>query len=339
VLKIGVFALSGICDDLISSWTLDLKKEIESTQHELIENNKKIIFFKKFGKAFLEAGGLEAILSFLKDEKFLEKHLKSFMKTLGRVKERVLKLIIADISALSQVVDDNLFLKKSQETNLIEFTFNLIKTNEFTSDFLFSANLFLLKICNDHQSENGFDAILVQIEEYLKKCADDFTNKDLSSLMHEIRDLKIDKEIFHNKFYALDVDNCGIMTTLNVILESLILLGSKNTKNKNFKTIIYDRFKSSSLDVILEKGNSGEKKLVLDIYEQLAFDADNKQKMDLSDQIKDSILENPDYEKILKHAYTNLFEHIGKNWATPKSKSHDFHKESTSSRIKGGCFC
>ena len=300
------------------------------------------LFFKKFGKAFLEAGGLEAILSFFKDETFLKRHLKSFMKTLGREQERILKLLIADISALSQVDEDNLFFRKSQELNLIDFTFNLIKTNEFTSDFLFSANLFLLKICNDVQSENGFDAILVKMEEYLKKCAGDFTNKDMSSLIRETRDLKINSdETFHIRFYALDVDNCGIRTTLNVILDSLILLASKNTKNKNFKTIIYDRFKSSSLDVILEKGETGEKKLVLDIYEQLAFDADIKQKMDLSDQIKDSILENCDYEKILKHAYTNLFEHIGKNWATPTTRSHDFYKEpATSSRInKGECFC
>jgi hypothetical protein len=286
----------------------------------------------------LEAGGLEAMLSFFKDDTFLKKHLKSFMKTLGREQERILKLLIANISALSQVVEENFFLKKSHELNLIEFTFNLIKTNEFTSDFLFSANLFLLKICNDHQSENGFDAILVKIEEYLKKCAHDFTNKDLNSLIREVRDLKIDKETFHNKFYALDADNCGISTTLNVILDSLILLASKNTKSKNFKTIIYDRFKSSSLDVILEKGNSGEKKLVLDIYKYLACDAEIHQKMELSDEIKDSILDNRDYEKILKQAYIDLFNFIGKNWATPKSKSHDFHKESTTSSSinKGG---
>lgn len=209
----------------------------------------------------MEAGGLEAILSFFKDDTFLKKHLKSFMKTLGREQERILKLLIANISALSQVDEENFFLKKSHELNLIEFTFNLIKTNEFTSDFLFSANLFLLKICNDYQSENGFDAILVKIEEYLKKCADDFTNKDVSSLIREVRDLKIDRDyVVHKKFYALDVDKCGIRTTLNVILDSLILLASKNAKSKNFKTIIYDRFKSSSLDVILEKGNSGEKK-------------------------------------------------------------------------------
>jgi hypothetical protein len=252
---------------------------------------------KNFGKAFLEAGGLEAILSFFKDDTFLKKHLKSFMKTLGREQERILKLLIANISALSQVDEDNFFLKKSHELNLIEFTFNLIKTNEFTSDFLFSANLFLLKICNDYQSENGFDAILVKIEEYLKKCADDFTNKDVSSLIREVRDLKIDRDyVVHKKFYALDVDKCGIRTTLNVILDSLILLASKNTKSKNFKTIIYDRFKSSSLDVILEKGETGEKKLVLDIYKYLACDAEIHQKMELSDQIKKSILDKRDYE-------------------------------------------
>jgi hypothetical protein len=251
------------------------------------------------------------------------------MKTLGREQERVLKLLIADMSALCQVDEDNYFNRISKKLNLIEFTLNLIKTVGLTSDFLFSANLFLLKICNDVQSENVFDAILVKIDEYLKKCAEIFKN-DYHNLIRETRDLKINsKDVVQNKFYALDVDNCGIPTTLNVILDSLILLASKN---KNFKAIIYDRFKSSSLDVILEKGNTGEKKLVLDIYKHLVCDPEIKQKMDLTEQIKNSILESRDYEKILKLTYTNLFNYIGKS---PNTRNHDFlHRESSDSSSK-----
>jgi hypothetical protein len=252
------------------------------------------------------------------------------MKTLGREQERVLKLLIADMSALCQVDEDNYFHKKSTELNLIEFTLNLIKTVGLTSDFLFSANLFLLKSCNDQQSENGFDAILVKIDEYLKKCVEEL--KVDENHWRETRDLKIGRETYHNKFYALDVDNCGIRTTLNVILDSLILLASKNAKNKNFKKIIYDRFKSSSLDFILEKGNTGEKKLVLDIYKHLVCDPEIKQKMDLTEQIKNSILESRDYEKILKLTYTNLFNYIGKS---PNTRNHDFlHRESSDSSSK-----
>ena len=250
------------------------------------------------------------------------------MKTLGREKERILKLLIADISALSQVDEDNCFHRKSKELNLIEFIFNLIRANEFTSDFLFSANLFLLKSCNDQQSENGFDAILVKIDEYLKKCVEEL--KVDENHWRETRDLKIGRDTYHNKFYALDVDNCGIRTTLNVILDSLILLASKNAKNKNFKKIIYDRFKSSSLDFILEKGNTGEKKLVLDIYKYLACDPEINESMKLSEEMKKVILGSRDYEKILKLSYTNLLALFDQNYETKENAAHDIHPEASS---------
>jgi len=227
-------------------------------------------------------------------------------------------------------MDEMFFLINSRDLNLFEFIINFIETNEFTSDFLFSANLFLLKNCNNVQSENLFDAILVKIDEYLKKCAEILKN-DYQNLIRETRDLKINsKDVVKNKFYALDVDNCGIPTTLNVILDSLILLASKNAKKKNFKKIIYDRFKSSSLDFILEKGNTGEKKLVLDIYKYLACDPEINESMKLSEEMKKVILGSRDYEKILKLSYTNLLALFDQNYETKENAAHDIHPEASS---------
>ena len=196
--------------------------------------------------------GLESISSFLMDEKFFKQHLKSVMKTFGKPKERVLKLLIANLSALSQV--DDLFTKKSQELKLIEFMFNIIKKSETPSDLAFSANLFLLKNCNRNQIEtNGFEAMLARIKNYLEKCDKDLKNESLDKI-REGRDYKIGTKVFPGDFYAIDIDNSGIRTTLNVILESLYLLASKIDNISD----IYNRFKSD-LYTILEKGNTGEK--------------------------------------------------------------------------------
>jgi hypothetical protein len=269
-------------------------------------------------------GGLESIVSFLKDETYLKKNLKSIMKTFGRDKERVLKLLIANLNSLSQV--DELFTKQSQELNLIEIVFKLIKNNKeiITSDLEFSVNLFLSKICNDEQSENVFDAIPKEIKDYLKKCVDDFNNKNYQKAMkREKRDLIIGKKRFENhRFYALDIDNCGIATTLNVILDSLAHLASKNTKKKHFKYLIYTELKGD-LDIVLEKGSTGEKRLVLEIYKHLACDQEIRQKFILSEEIKTSILKSDDYEKILKTSFRNLLYFLGKNYEIIESVSHD----------------
>jgi hypothetical protein len=64
----------------------------------------------------LEAGGLAAILSFSKDEKFLKQHQKFSLKTFDSDKELIQKLLKAIISALSQVVREYLeFLAKNDQ--------------------------------------------------------------------------------------------------------------------------------------------------------------------------------------------------------------------------------
>ena len=87
----------------------------------------------------LEAnGGLESISSFLtaastkastaastEDETFFKNNLKSCMKIFDRERERVLRILIVTLNSLSQC--DELFAQKSQELNLIEIVFKLIK--------------------------------------------------------------------------------------------------------------------------------------------------------------------------------------------------------------------
>jgi hypothetical protein len=84
-----------------------------------------------------------------------------------------------------------------------------------------------------------------------------------NDLKRKERDLVIGKKILaKQQFYALDIDESGIATTLNVILDSLAHLASKNTKNINFKSLIYTELKGD-LDIVLGKGSRGEKRLVL----------------------------------------------------------------------------
>ena len=253
------------------------------------------------------------------------------MKIFGRDKERVLRILIANLNSLSQVDDDQLsqsFTQKSHD--FIKFMFKMIKNNEeITSDLTFSAYLFLSKNCNDDQCENGFEAIPTKIKDYLKKCVDEFNKNNQEDLDKERkeRDLIIGKEKFKKLgFYVLDVDNCGIATTLNVILDSLAHLASKNTKKINFKSLIYQELKGD-LDIVLEKGSTGEKRLVLEIYKHLACDQEIEQKLILSKGIKKSILESDDFEKILKTSFRNLLIFLDQNYETKNTVCHDNYNE------------
>jgi hypothetical protein len=224
---------------------------------------------------------------------------------------------------------EDLFTKKSQELELklIEFMFKIIKNSVTPSDLAFSANFFLLRNCNGDQIEtNGFDAVFVKTNTYLERCANDFKNesKEILDKNREDRILKIGKEGLKYKFYAIDIDNIGISTTLNVILESLSLLASKNAAY-NFKTIIYEKFKNG-LYTILEKGNNGEKRLVLHIYKYLAYDAavgqDMREKIK-SKKLKEAIMNSSDYEGKLEVPYNNVLYILGENYEEKPSEGKD----------------
>jgi len=62
--------------------------------------------------------------------------------------------------------------------------------------------LFLLKNCNGDQIEaNGqLEVIFAKIDEYLKKCAEDYQNKSNETLDRESRDLKIGGDVYKCKF-------------------------------------------------------------------------------------------------------------------------------------------
>jgi len=236
---------------------------------------------------------------------------------------------MANLNSLSQC--DELFAQKSQELNLIEIVFKLIKNNtEITSDFAFSVYSFLSKNCTNEQCENVFEAIPTKIKEFLKKCVDDFNNKNTpNDLKRKERDLVIGKKIFaKQQFYALDIDESGIATTLNVILDSLAHLASKATKKINFKSLIHTELKGH-LDIVLEKGSAGEKRLVLEIYKHLACDPEIRQKFTLSEEIKNSILKCKEYRELLEDTYTNIMCLLDQNWETKESYSSDNQKTSS----------
>lgn len=161
------------------------------------------------------------------------------------------------------------------------------------------------------------------MNKYLEQCANDFKNESKETLVYrESRDLKIGKEVLKYKFYAIDIDNSGIRTTLNVILESLSLLASKNATD-NFKTIIYEKFQSD-LYTILEKGNTGEKRLALDIYKYLAYDAAVTQNVrENMKKAKEAIMKSSDYEGKLEVPFNNVLYILGENYEKKTSEGRD----------------
>ena len=129
------------------------------------------MFLKKFGKVFLEAGGLAAILSFSKDEKFLKQHQKYILKTFESDKELIQKLLKAIISALSQVVKEYLdFLAK----------------NDTLDKSSYETFFFMGIICKHLKtSENGI---------FLRNNAAQILTKTLASLSEKKHELKFDTE-------------------------------------------------------------------------------------------------------------------------------------------------
>ena len=142
------------------------------------------------------------------------------------------------------------------------------------------------------------------------------------------REITIDKKVVSKKFYKLDLDQCGIPTSLDLILTTLrsYSLGEKRVK---FRTMIEKSLKSY-LDVILEKGETYEQRLVLDLYIELSF-YENRE-MKLSNEIQKAIKANKEYSKVLEDrlilfGYITRVEYETKGFRNDRSvkhKNHDF---------------
>ncbi len=270
--------------------------------------------------------GLKSIVSFLNDEKFVEKNLNSMVGVFG-YEIQIIKLLIANLTGLHKHNDD-LFKKRCQELNfnLIEVIFNII--NKAKSDVTFSAYLFLSKFYGDNLIENEFNKTLIKYENYLKRCVEDFNSKEPKLIERTRREITIDKKVVSKKFYKLDLDQCGIPTSLDLILTTLrsYSLGEKREK---FRTLI-EKSHKSYLDVILEKGETYEQRLVLDLYIELSFY--EHREMKLSNEIQKAIKANKEYSKVLEDrlilfGYITRVEYETKGFRNDRSvkhKNHDF---------------
>ena len=232
-----------------------------------------------------DENGLKSIVSFLNDENFVEKNLNSMVGVFG-YEIQIIKLLVANLTGLHKHNDD-LFKKRCQELNfnLIEVIFNITNKAETKSDVTFSAYLFLSKIYDENLIENEFNKILDKYENYLKQCVEDFNNKEPKLIERTRREITIDEKVVSKKFYKLDLDQCGIPTPLDLILTTLHSY-SLGKKREQFRTMIEKSLKSY-LDVILEKGELYEQRLVLDLYIELSFY--EKREMKLSDEIQKAI--------------------------------------------------
>jgi len=228
----------------------------------------------------------------------------------------IIKMLIANLTGLYEKNED--LFKTRMTSNLVENIFNLTNKTEISSAIAFSAYKFLLTICDDKQIEIGFKRIPDKYEKYLDQSARDFRGEN--KIPRDKREIMIDKQPRQAKFYELDFDKCGSKTTLDLILVSLGMLSSKHEK---FRTMILKTLKTN-LDVILEKGNSYEKRLVLDIYIEISLDS--SEEMRLTDGIVNSIGNDDKYSEILEKKL-KLLERIHEVTYEPKkSTNHDLVK-------------
>jgi len=115
--------------------------------------------------------GLETILSFLRDEEFIKNNLNSGMIIFGKNRMRIIKFLIANLTALSKNMDDLRFVNKCNDLNLVGVIFsNIIENSDISSDVIFSSYLFLSTICNESQIENEFKSIPRKFKTYLRTC-------------------------------------------------------------------------------------------------------------------------------------------------------------------------
>ena len=94
-----------------------------------------------------------------------------------------------------------MFKERCQELNfsLLECIFNI--TNKAKSDVTFSAYLFLSTIETQNEIEISFNEILNKYESYLKKCVEDFNNKDRKPIERTTREIMIDDKLKKKKFF------------------------------------------------------------------------------------------------------------------------------------------
>jgi hypothetical protein len=202
--------------------------------------------------------------------------------------------------------------------NLIESIFKITNKVETKSDINFSAYLFLAKICSENELENEFNKILNKYENYLKQCADEFKNKDSENIQRTCREIMIDDELKEKKFFSLDMDQCGIETTLNLILNSLELFCLSGEK---IATIIYDCLQSY-FDILLEKGETYEKRLVLDIYIEISLYG-NREMKKFSEQIQKALIESKEYSKVFESKLKIFGLITGFEYEMKKTQNHD----------------
>jgi hypothetical protein len=256
----------------------------------------------------------------LKDEQFIKNNLKSGIVIFNGDRMRILKVLIANLTGLSKNMDNLRFAKKSNDSNLVEIiSSKIIKNNDITSDVTFSAYLLLSTICNESQIENEFKSIPKEFKTYLSTCSKDFLNSN-QSLYRESREIPIDKKTINIYFYAIDLDECGAKTTLNVILTTLCSFASKNQR---FGSMIYEELKSD-LDIILEKDEETyEKKLILDIYIKLSrYDVINS-KM-IVDKKLSGIMNNLKKIEELKNDIKKFENLLGVKFENKESFTTDF---------------
>jgi len=155
----------------------------------------------------------------------------------------------------------------------------------------------------------------------LRTCSEDFLSSN-QSLYREEREIPIDKKTINIYFYAIDLDECGAKTTLNVILTTLCSLSSKNQR---FGSMIYEDLKSD-LDIILEKDEETyEKKLILDIYIKLSLYDEIRSEM-IVDKKLGGIIYNLKKIKKLKNEVIKFEDLLGVRFENKESFTTDFNK-------------
>jgi hypothetical protein len=204
---------------------------------------------------------MKALISFLKDENYSQKHLNTMINPFNSNVVNVLHYFVMNLSVISKFANE--FLNEWNALDSVKVIFNVIKLKP---QIEISCFYIITNICDDRQIETltEFNSILEQYREIIKRSANDF---NMNKFNRQDRLIEYNDEIKMLPSHGIKFKT-DIITSISGVLKSLYRL-SINEKIKN--SIYYDHKIKDDLKVIMLKGNEYETMFSLDLFIQMTF--------------------------------------------------------------------
>jgi hypothetical protein len=282
-------------------------------------NNLIVNNYLEFLREFNKSKGLKAYISFLKDEKFIERNQNVENGPYNSIKLGLMNYVCLNLSRMSS--DSSDFKHIFEEHNTVDALIKILK--KLPKLELYISNI-LLNISDDKQIETFTEIhhISTTMIKQVHQCAKDFENNAYNRSNRQIfQNDQVVKIEFHNV-----KDSFGIITSFYVIIKGLYNLAINETLRKQ---IYAEPGIQKPLETILLKGNEEEQNLCLKLISQLTFNEDiakDLKKYDTIIEFIDSQATHSLNDRIRKHC-----EQIKWNLKEKKKISKPVENEENSS--------